>query len=258
MRKKKELLEEIGDRMDISVSGLEYFTEDHPTVIVANHTSMRDIFAVPYALPSASKIVLSARLMWKQDTSENYARRQLIENSLFGIPLEVHGGKQRQEIGLGMARQAICDAWPVIIFPEGAYTGLPEVTKGRTGAVRLLFEARAMGVEPQLLPIGIDTAVDQNALDSVEPPTGPTHITICEPVNYEDYFDQYAGSDDIALKKQSLRDVTDTAMRAIARQIKQPYVDDYIPLRPRTTTILESGEEVPIETAPEANKVLPI
>ena len=78
-------------------------------------------------------------------------RRLVIENALHAIPLEVHGGKEYLEVGLKMARQALLDGRSLLIFPEGAYTGDAQVTKGRTGASRILFEARIGGGETQLI-----------------------------------------------------------------------------------------------------------
>jgi len=245
MRHKKDLLHTIGNKMDISVVGIDNFSTDTPTVIVANHTSLCDIFSVPHALPEAAQIVLSSRLMWKRSTPQTAERRKLIEESLYGIPLEVHGGNRRHEIGLAMARSALHENWPVIIFPEGAYTGNKEVTKGRTGAVRVLFETREEGTEAQLLPVGINTSVGVESLDSLTA-SDPVTITIGEPIDYTKAYEQYIKAKDNSIKRQALRSATEIAMRSIASLVHQPYIDEYIPIRPRSTVILESGEEVPV------------
>lgn len=148
-REKKPLLDEIGSKMAIDTTGLEHYSQDTPSLIVANHTCLRDIFVVPASLPEASKIVLSSRLMWKRNTPENSARRTLIENSLYGVPLEVHGGRDRLNIGLELATRALMEGWSVVIFPEGAYIRERQVNKARTGAARILFNARYRGVYPQ-------------------------------------------------------------------------------------------------------------
>lgn len=156
MIEKKPALVEMTRTMPLHVEGLENYPSGEPNLLVANHTCMRDIFSVPASLPEASQIILSARLMWKRNTAENAQRRAVIENSLYGIPLEVHGGEARLRAGFDMARHALLDDWSVVIFPEGAYTDAQEVTKGRTGASRILFDAMQHGVRPNLIPVGID------------------------------------------------------------------------------------------------------
>lgn len=256
MRPKKNLLEEIGNTMDISVSGIDNFPHDAPVIIVANHTSMSDIFSVPHSLPTAAQIVLSSRLMWKNTTPEQKYRRQLIENSLYGIPLEVHGGKQRLEVGLSMARKAIQEMWPLIIFPEGAYTGKKEVTKGRTGAARLLFDTSTHNRPTQLLPVGINTTVTQDSIDSLQP-THPIQIVVGDPINTSDLYRHYQSTDDETERRDILHQTTKLAMRAVASTIKYPYIDEHIPVFPRTTIILESGEEVPLDDGTETNAGTP-
>ena len=90
---KKPLLQDIGRKMRIKAKGDAHI--ENPSLIVANHTSLLDIFAVPYVLSEACQVVMSSRLMWKRDTEEHKARRRLIEQTLYGIPLEVHGGQSK-------------------------------------------------------------------------------------------------------------------------------------------------------------------
>ncbi len=250
MTEKKAALQAISERMSVDVSGLENYREGEASVLVANHRCMRDIFSVPTALPEASKIVLSSRLMWKRNTPENSLRREVIENSLYGIPLEVHAGEARLQEGLSLAVQALLDDWPLVIFAEGAYTGSPEVTKGRTGATRILFDAVSEGARPNLIPVGIDQPpVDD--LDDFTRFDGTTNVVIGAPIEYESFYERFVSSESPEEKRLALRGPIDLAMRSIAKQINKPYVDEYIPLWPRTTMVLESGEEVPIEDADE-------
>lgn len=153
-----------------------------------------------------------------------------------------------------MARSALHEGWPVIAFPEGAYTGEQEVTKGRTGAIRLLFEAKDQGTEAQFLPIGIDTVADKDSLDELIS-TKPIRITIGEPIDYESLYREYSSAEDDASRKQVFRTMTDIAMRTIAELSHRPYKDEFIPLRPRSTIILESGEEVPIKKEEDTSRI---
>lgn len=147
---KKPLLETIGREMAIITHGFDDMPEG-PNVFVANHACMRDIFAIPASLPEDCDVVISSRLAYKNSSVDAAVRRLVIENALHTIPLEVHGGKEYLEVGLKMAKQALLDGRSLLIFPEGAYTGDAQVTKGRTGASRILFEASIGGGETQLI-----------------------------------------------------------------------------------------------------------
>jgi len=243
---KKPLLEVISKDMPITVRGVENYQVGDPSIIVANHTCMRDIFLASSAIPEASQIVLSSRLMWKRNNFENALRRLTIENALYGIPLEVHNGPDKLQVGLDMAKQALLEGWSVIIFPEGAYTGDRRVTRGRTGATRILFETRQAGVRANLIPLAIDTSPQSDDLDNFMPGGSPSEIIIGAPIGWDDEYESFINSDDLAEKRTALRAPIDVAMKSIALSAGLPYVDEYIELRPRSTIILENGDEVPL------------
>lgn len=244
MHQKKELLNSISRELALDISGVDNYKIGEPSLIVANHTCLKDIFAVPAALPEACQSVLSARMMWKRNNPENNLRRITIENSLYGIPLEVHGGQERLHIGLEMAKRALMDGWSVVIFPEGAYTKDRQVTKGRTGAMRILFGARQEGVDVKLIPVGINNRSSADDLDDFIPHGDPMDINIGKPINYDEYYSAYINANNSEVTKMALRTPVDIAMRSIAKAIGWPYKDEYIELRKRDTIVLESGEEV--------------
>ena len=244
MYEKKTLLNKIHQELTLDITGIDNYKIDEPTLIVANHTCMKDIFAVPAALPEACQIVLSSRLMWKRNNPENSLRRMIIEDSLYGIPMEVHGGQERLNIGLEMAKRALLDGWSVVIFPEGAYTHDYQVNKGRTGASRILFGARREGANVNLIPIGINNQSNADNLDNFIPNNDSMSINIGTPINYDEYYYDYISANNPEDIKKALHAPVDIAMRSIANTIGCPYVNKYIELRKRDTIVLESGEEV--------------
>lgn len=244
-RGKKPLLQTIGREMAITTHGFDDMPEG-PNVFVANHACMRDIFAIPASLPEDCDVVISSRLAYKNSSVDTAVRRLVIENALHTIPLEVHGGKEYLEVGLKMARQALLDGRSLLIFPEGAYTGDAQVTKGRTGASRILFEASIGGVKPNLLPVGIHYEPWPTDLDAYIPQDEQIDITLCDPIDYTKAYQKYTTSTDHESRHRALRVPIDMAMQAIAEATNLPYIDKPIELWPRKTMILESGEEVPI------------
>lgn len=138
------------------------------------------------------------------------------------------------------------DGRSLLIFPEGAYTGDAQVTKGRTGASRILFEASIGGVKPNLLPVGIHYEPWPTDLDAYIPQDEQIDITLCDPIDYTKAYQKYTTSTDHESRRRALRVPIDMAMQAIAEATNLPYIDKPIELWPRKTMILESGEEVPI------------
>lgn len=244
-RGKKPLLQTIGREMAITTHGFDNIPES-PNVFVANHACMRDIFAIPASLPEDCKVVISSRLAYKNSSVDTAVRRLVIENALHTIPLEVHGGKEYLRAGLEMARRALLDGRSLLIFPEGAYTGDAQVTKGRTGASRILFGASIGGVKPNLLPVGIHYKPWPTDLDAYMPQDEQIHVTLGDPIDYTAAYRHYVTSTDHESRRQALRAPIDMAMRAIAELTDLPYIDEPIELWPRKTMILESGKEVSI------------
>ena len=219
--------------------------------MVANHACIRDIFAIPAVLPEDCDVVISARLAHKNNSVETALRRLMIENALHTIPLEVHGGQSRLEVGLHLAKQALHAGRSVLIFPEGAYTGDAQVTKGRIGASRILFEAKAEGTSADIVPIGISYDPWPKDLDEYRPQDEKIRVAMAPPIDYDEAYAAYINTDGHETRRRALRAPIDMAMRAIAHTVNLPYVDERIALRPRTTIILESGEEVTIDQANE-------
>lgn len=248
MYEKKEALKEISKKINLSVDGLENIDPDKPSLIVANHRCMKDIFVTSSALPNACKLIMSSRLMWKQNSPDKLKRRNLIENSLYGIPLEVHGGKERLNVGINMAKVALSQNWPVCIFPEGAYIPENQVNRGRTGASRILFETKeAYNIDPNLVPMAIDYFDNINPdLDNYDFNGEKIKVTVCEPVDYTEYYDKYIKANDKQEAKLALQKPIDIAMKSIAKALNVPYKHEYIEIYKRDTIVLENGSEVKV------------
>lgn len=248
MNEKKQALKDISKKIDLTVEGVENYSFEKPSVIIANHRCMKDIFVLPSALPEACKIIMSSRLMWKQNSPEKMQRRKLIEDSLYGIPIEVHGSKERLDIGLNMARVALSENWSVGIFPEGAYVPGNQVYKGRTGASRILFDSKRFdNTDANLIPVAIDYQENiSNDLDYYNFNNDSVKVTICEPIDYDRYYYDYLESTNKQEIKQALRAPIDIAMKSIAKVLNLPYKDEYIEIYKRDTIVLEDGSEIKI------------
>lgn len=102
-------------------------------------------------------------------------------------------------------------------------------------------------MDVNLLPVGITYDPWPQHLDEYRPQEEKIRVAVAPPIDYDDAYMTYLHADNHEARRQALRAPIDMAMCAIARTVGLPYIDERISLRQRTTIILESGEEVPID-----------
>ena len=243
MSSKLERLKKLREQINLEVKGLENYDTTVPNLIIANHNCLMDIFCLPMSLPEEVISLISARLIYKKEMP----RQQLVETYLQAMPIEAHGGKFYSNACLNVASKLLQEGHSVSIFPEGAYVEENKVYKGRTGATRILYTARAKGIKANLIPVAIDIKKTKEMLDSYEPPESKVTVSILDPINYEESYENYRASSNRELKNIYLHQPIDEGMRKIAAELEREYRDQYIVLRPKGNIIFANGET--IETA---------
>ena len=244
----KELREELG----IVVNGLDNYPTDEPSVVIANHNCLMDIFYLPMVLPKETVSLVSARLMYKREIE----RQQKVNTYLYPMPIEAHGGKVYSDLCLRYASEILANNISVNIFPEGAYVKENVIYKGRTGATRILFDAKDKGVNPYFIPVAINVKNDNLDMDNYEDfKANDVEITILEPINYDDFYYAYKNSFDNEDRNKSLHMPVDIGMMEIARILGREYVDEYIKLRPKGNVIFEDGSVIETSDAQQSKYI---
>lgn len=237
---KLEKLEELKERLNIEINGLEnYFQNDNPSLVVANHSCLMDIFYLPLAIPEDTVSLISPRIMYKKIPE----RQKLIQKYLYAMPIEAHGGINYTNICLEEATRLLCNGISLNIFPEGAY--VPDnsvVYKGRTGASRILYGALAKGVAVNLIPVSIDIKEKIIDLDSYDIENYKIEISILSNINYDEYFQGYLSSAaEQKIRNKFLHKPIDEALKSIATRLNKPYIYNYIDLYPKNNVIFQDG-----------------
>ena len=245
MRSKLEVLKKLREQINLEVKGLENYDTTAPNLIIANHNCLMDIFCLPMALPEEVISLISARLIYKKEIP----RQQMVETYLRAMPIEAHGGAFYSDACLDSASKLLQEGHSVSIFPEGAYVEENVVYKGRTGASRILYTARAKGIKANLIPVAIDVKKTKSTLDSYEPPVSKVTVSILDSINYEDSYENYIHSHNRELKNIYLHQPIDEGMRKIADELGREYKDEYIILRPKGNVIFANGETIETENA---------
>ncbi len=238
MSSKLEALKELRKQIDLEVKGLENYDTTTPNLIIANHNCLMDIFCLPMSLPEEIISLISARLIYKKEMP----RQQMVESYLQAMPIEAHGGKFYSDACLNIASKLLQEGKSLSIFPEGAYVEENVVYKGRTGASRILYTARAKGIKANLVPVAIDIKKNKDTLDSYNPPESKVTVNILNPIDYEGHYKKYKESDTKELKNLFLHLPIDEGMEQIATTLGRKYQDEYIVLRPKGNVIFANGE----------------
>ena len=113
------------------------------------------------------------------------------------------------------------------IFPEGAY--IPDnsvVHRGRTGASRILFNARDNGVKAYLVPIAINIKSKIKDLDNFNPNSDEVEIVISEPINYEKEYELYKEITNPQFHNELYHNVVNYAMINVAISIDKKYINE--------------------------------
>jgi len=238
---KLDQLKKLRDELGIVVNNLDIYPKDAPAIVIANHNCLMDIFYLPMALPNKSVSLVSARLMYKKEKE----RQKMVNEYLYPMPIEAHGGKLYSDICLKYASDIVTNDISVNIFPEGAYVEENVIYKGRTGASRILFDAKENGKYAYFIPVAINVKNDNLDMDSYSLSNGnQVEINILEPINCEEFYYAYTHSNDNKDRNKALHMPVDIGMKNIAEVLDREYVDEYIKLRPKGNVIFDDGSVV--------------
>ena len=242
---KYEELKKLREQLQIEVKGIENYPLDEPNLVVSNHNCLMDIFYVPMIIPQNIVSLVSSRLIYKND----YDRKKVVNKYLNSMPIEAHGGRIYSSMCLSYAVKLLCEGISLNIFPEGAYVDENIIYRGRTGASRILYEAKKQGTSANLIPVAIDIDSSTINMDSYNPLECKIGISILKPVKYDDSFYQYINTEDRDEKNIFLHEPIDECMQLIAQTLKRQYVNEYIKLRPKNNVIFSDGTTIDINDA---------
>lgn len=247
MNSKLEELKQLRKQLNIEIDGLENYPKSQKTLILANHNCLMDIFYLPMAIPIEHVSVVSSRVIFK-----NIKERQAAVNKyLNAMPIET-GNKKYASLCL----KAISDLFVqedvnLNFFPEGAYfSGKKAIYRGRTGASRVLFHARDLGIDVSVVPVAIDVIKSLDYIDDFHALNNVVKVKLLEPIDYEEDYYKYRHSQDKKVRNEAFHAVMDKSLQTIANVLDKPYINEYIPLN-KKNVILPDGSYVDI---PKSNE----
>ena len=239
MRSKLEQLKHLKEQLNIDIEGINNYPKDKKTLIVANHNCLMDIFYLPMAIPIEHISVVSSRLVFKKEEE----RQEVVNKYLHTMPLEANGGIKYANIWLDYITKILTGGGINLnIFPEGGYfPGKKAVYRGKTGASRILFQLRSMGIDVSLVPVAIDIIEHIDLIDCYQGKNNKVKVKVLEPVSYEQELDQFLNTNKKEEKNDALHTVIDRSMQSIANAINVPYINRYMDYVIKNNIILPNG-----------------
>lgn len=246
---KFENLQELKEKINLNVKGLENYLQDgSPSIIFANHSCLMDVFYLGASIPEPHAMVVSTRLTYKRDGD----RKTIIDKYLYTLPCEPPGGAGAKyfELSLGPAIEILKSGITLSIFPEGIFNDRNTLSRARTGAARILYGVRDIGIKPKFIPAAIKVQSNDPDLGRYTiNPEDKIDVNFLEPVEYEEYYDYYKKHQDFKSKNFALHKVSDVGMQKIADCLGIPYSKDYRFCIPKNEVMYEDGSTLPIITA---------
>ena len=244
---KLDELKKIREQINLVVKGLENYDSQVPSLFIANHNCLLDIFYLPMAIPEQIVSLISSRLIYKKEIK----RQELVNKYLDTLPIEAHGGKVYSDLCLKYASQTLENGNSLSIFPEGAYVSEQVIHKGRTGATRILYDTKSKGIDVNLIPISINLGGIKADLDDYSAFDENVLVTILNPIDYSEQYYEYINTKDVRQKNLLLHIPIDNGMKQIAKNLGREYKDEYIQLRPKGNVIFSDGSTIPTSLAHE-------
>lgn len=244
--KKYEELKRLRADLDIVINGIDnYPIDDRPIYLIANHSSLMDIFYLAMSTTESTVMIVSNRVVYKNILD----RKQMIDKYLYTLPIEV-ASKNYSDISLNAAVKILYQGINMGIFPEGVYNDKNSVTRGRTGAARILFETCKYGVMPHLIPVAIDVKTNDPNLDRYKAcKEDKIEVNILEPVNYNYLLHEYLRCDNFSEKNVILHEVMDMGMKNIADALDIPFTGKYKEAIPKNNILFEDGTTISLNEA---------
>ncbi len=246
MQNQKNELLEFKKRINLQVFGLENIPKTNPSIYIANHNCLMDIFYLAAAIPKPTVSLISPRLIY----APKFPRKQIVNDLLYSMPLEAHGGIKYANICLEQATSILCKNIDISIFPEGAYLEPSNfIYKGRTGAARILFDAKSNGISPNLVPVAIEVKNNNLNLDNYFVCDDIVKIFILPKIDYFSSFSKYLNSFSFEDKNKAFHQIVDKGMKNIAIALNKEYVDEYIELYPKNNVMFSDGTTIDYDIA---------
>ncbi|EFV14378.2 1-acylglycerol-3-phosphate O-acyltransferase [Segniliparus rugosus ATCC BAA-974] len=202
-----------------TVEGVENIPSSGGALIAYNHLSATDWLFVPLAVPR--KVTHVAKSEYFTGTGIKGAFQRWFFSSAGQVPIDRSGG-DASRAALESLKKVLAKGNLAAIFPEGTRSPDGRLYKGKTGAARIVLEAKV-----PVIPVGVIGTDKVLAPDSAKFHPHPVTVRIGKPLDFSRFYD-FVGNHYVE------RSIADEIMYEIMRLSGQEYVDAYATRKKRS------------------------
>tara|TARA_Y100000310_G_C20540650_1_gene743119 strand:+ start:172 stop:837 length:666 start_codon:yes stop_codon:yes gene_type:complete len=190
------------------VKGLENLPKNQAFIIASNHCSYIEHFLIGSLVISylQKKIFVLAKKEHYEDITQKKWHK-FWNNYLGQIPID----RSKGEHALKLAIECLKKGKVLIIYPEGTRSLTGKIQKGKTGVSRL-----ALGAQVPVVPLGIIGSFEILPKGKIIPNMKRATLNFGNPIYFNKYYNK-------PTTKKSLRSITNTIMKQIAKLSNQKY-----------------------------------
>lgn len=213
----------------IHINGLENIPKMGNTIFLVNHNCFLDIYLIAYVLNKPCISMVSANSLF----GSNNERKDKLNELLYPFPVETRAKAHYTDVCLDGAIKLLKSGKDLIIFPQGVFDEKGKISKARTGAIRILFEALDEKKENyRLIPIALSISnINENNIQSSNIWNDfEATISILPKFDYTSYYEDYKKFSSPEERRIILHHLVDDIMKEMANKLKCEYIDKYKPL----------------------------
>jgi len=196
--------------------GLDNIPDDGPAILASNHLSFLDPVFLPVVEHRPISFLAKSEYFTGKGLKGWLSRRFFL--AIRQLPIDRSGG-QASESSLGAGLAHLASGGLLGIYPEGTRSLDGRLYKGRTGAARMVLEARV-----PVVPIAMVGTFEVMPSGAKLPRLTKVGVIAGEPIDFSRFWGRQNDGD-------VLRRITEEIMQAIQRLSGQEYVDEYAPRR---------------------------
>ena len=198
--------------------------DDNPTIFIANHTCIRDVFYILKAINKKTIVLTSSNSVYKQAPKEDFMKKHL-----YMLPIEIYGDSRYTNLIIEKSIYLLSKKQNIIIFPEGVYSIDKNINRAHTVASRIILKALENDIDVHLIPISIKIIGEEKDKASINFDNEQCFVHILPEIETKEYLEKYQKANTREERNKIFHELMDNTMYSIANDLNVNYRTNYRP-----------------------------